>query len=326
MTEDVLSIKQKYTHWILSRENVVSVGVGIGFTAERARKELCIIVGVSKKVPCTQLLPSQQIPRYLEGIRTDVQEVGVIRALQCRADRWRPAPGGVSIGHAHVTAGTLGCLVQRDGTPLILSNNHVLANSNRARPGDPILQPGAYDGGNPRDPIATLEDFIPIRFELTPSDCPVTRLLAKWISRVSALCGSKVRYRAVQESSPNIVDCAVARPLSEDLVSNHILEVGFPLGVTEGEPGTFVKKSGRTTGLTEGVVTQAHVTVKVLYGPALAIFEDQLAGPLPSQGGDSGSVVLTRQNEVVGLLFAGSEQVSVMNRIQSVMQLLRVSL
>jgi hypothetical protein len=48
--------------------------------------------------------------------------------------RMRPAQGGVSIGHYKITAGTLGCLV-RDGKggTYILSNNHVLANSQRKR-------------------------------------------------------------------------------------------------------------------------------------------------------------------------------------------------
>jgi hypothetical protein len=50
-----------------------------------------------------------------------------------------------------------------------MSNNHVLANSNAAQPGDPIWQPGKYDGGGSADQIATLEQFIPIGF---PGDTP----------------------------------------------------------------------------------------------------------------------------------------------------------
>jgi hypothetical protein len=52
-------------------------------------------------------------------------------------------PAGISIGHFRVTAGTLGCLVQdRDGNRFILSNNHVLADENKAEVGDVILQAG----------------------------------------------------------------------------------------------------------------------------------------------------------------------------------------
>src|SRR3546814_8805883 len=55
----------------------------------------------------------------------------------------------------------------------ILSNNHVLANSNNATPGDAVLQPGPFDGGtDPADRIASLSRFIPITF-----DPPVPRVL-----------------------------------------------------------------------------------------------------------------------------------------------------
>ena len=69
--------------------------------------------------------------------------------------RLRPAQGGFSVGHYQITAGTLGTccydLSPFPGIPsryYILSNNHVLANANNARVGDPILQPGPYDGGS----------------------------------------------------------------------------------------------------------------------------------------------------------------------------------
>lgn len=60
----------------------------------------------------------------------------------------RPVPCGVSVGHPQITAGTLGCLVRNaKGQLFILSNNHVLSNSNSAQLGEPILQPAPSDGG-----------------------------------------------------------------------------------------------------------------------------------------------------------------------------------
>ena len=51
----------------------------------------------------------------------------------------------------------------------------MLANSNEASPGDPILQPGPYDGGKyPDDHIANLEEFVPISFDEQASDCSLT--------------------------------------------------------------------------------------------------------------------------------------------------------
>jgi len=59
--------------------------------------------------------------------------------------------------------------------------------------------------------------------------------------------------------------------------------------------------------------------VDVQYGGGrIARFTDQLlAGPM-SQGGDSGSAVLDQGNRLVGLLFAGSDNSTIVNQIQHV--------
>jgi hypothetical protein len=69
------------------------------------------------------------------------------------------------------------------------------------------------------------------------------------------------------------------------------------------------------------------VTVDVQYGTNLvARFTDQLMAGAMSQGGDSGSAVLDDRNYIVGLLFAGSDQTTIINRIEHVFQLLNLSL
>src|SRR3989442_14775772 len=91
--------------------------------------------------------------------------------------RERLALGEVTIGNVQITAGTLGVLARRNGRPVILSNNHVLANQNAGRVGDPILQPGPADGGRLQDTIARLVDFVPIQFkEREPG--PIAQFLA----------------------------------------------------------------------------------------------------------------------------------------------------
>jgi len=241
----------------------------------------------------------------------------VIRALQSRKDKWRPAPGGVSIGHKDITAGTLGCLVRQDGQTFILSNNHVLADSNAGRFGDPILQPGPADGGVLADQIATLEAFIPIHFEGDSSLCPITQTVESTLNWILELMGSSHRFRTYQDTS-NLVDAAIARPT--DSVEKTILDIGEPTGIIQGALGMKVKKSGRTTELTHGVVQQINATVRVGYGGnRTALFTDQLITDTRSAGGDSGSTVLNENNFLVGLLFAGSDTISVVSTIQNVM-------
>jgi len=88
-----------------------------------------------------------------------------------------------------------------------------------------------------------------------------------------------------------------------------------------------VRKSGRTTGLTSGQVTVIEATVDVDYDGKTARFDGQiLSGPM-SQGGDSGSLLVTAAGlRAVALLFAGSAQTTIYNPIGEVLELLGLDL
>src|SRR3990172_7884567 len=94
-------------------------------------KELAVVVSVKQKLPMSQLVAADMVPKTLGGVKTDVIETGEIVAFQDPKQKMRPARPGVSIGHYQITAGTLGCLVSKNGQTFILSNNHVLADSNK---------------------------------------------------------------------------------------------------------------------------------------------------------------------------------------------------
>jgi hypothetical protein len=273
------------------------------------------------------------IPKNIDTIPTDVIEVGEIRALQAHTDRWRPAPGGVSIGHYQITAGTLGTVV-RDRTTndrLILSNNHVLANSNNADPGDPIIQPGAADGGQANeDTIAHLERFCPIQFSIDEGVCDLANTFVNAGNALAQLLGSKHRLQAFQTdpAATNLVDAAVARPINDADILDEILEIGEISGKVDAVLGMPVRKSGRTTEFTTGEITVLDATVNVSYGIGrIARFEGQIVtGPM-SQGGDSGSLLVADDSlQAVGLLFAGSEQTTIHNPIQAVLDCLEVNI
>jgi hypothetical protein len=232
------------------------------------------------------------------GIPTDVVEIGEIDAFPFKG-RYRPAPGGVSVGHFKITAGTIGCLVRKGNALCILSNNHVLANVNSGAIGDPILQPGPIDGGTiPADVIGKLLQFIPINF-----------------------------------AAPNKVDCAIAQT-SPTLVSALDKAYGkINLPVVPAALNMMVQKCGRTTQFTRGRITDISATIRVSYGTAgSAVYQNQIiiqsltATPF-SQGGDSGSLIVTAQTkQPVGLLFAGSTSHTIANPIQAVLAALGVTI
>lgn len=338
MATRVVDVRQavRENRWnLLDRRNVVAVGVGRKVVQGQQTDQLAVVVSVIAKQGRDVLRAREQVPPVIDGIPTDVVRTGPIFAFQSRTGRVRPAPGGVSIGHVSITAGTLGCVVQKNGRRYILSNNHVLANSNDAAVGDPVLQPGAADGGqDPADRIGRLSEWVAIEFEADgggETPCPIGNTIAMPLNVAAALAGSRTRLVAVRGDSAaaatNLVDCAIAEPLDDADVLNDILQIGTPKGIAEGTLGMSVKKSGRTTGLTTGTIQQVDVTVQVSYGPGrVATFVDQLMAGGMSQGGDSGSVVLNDANQLVGLLFAGSVNSTIINRIQNVFQALQVSL
>lgn len=320
--------KARNSSALMSKQRVVSVGVGHKYTkGERIGDEMCVVVGVTHKIEQEHIQAEDLVPRKVDGVFTDVVEIGKIRALG-RTDKVRPAMGGVSIGHPDVTAGTFGCLVWKGATPFILSNNHVLANSNDASIGDPILQPGPYDGGTMQDQIGQLRAFSKINFgEIPGTDCKITPVILAFFNIFAEAFGRKTRLAAFQKQEvTNLVDAAIAEPLEPNLVDPDILEIGVPQNVEGAYIGMPLEKSGRTTGYTEDAVMQLDVIADVDYGGKVARFERQIMAGNMSAGGDSGSVVVTPDKHAVGLLFAGSDQVTLMNPIDAVLTALSVGI
>src|SRR5439155_671775 len=257
------------------------------------------------------------LPSVLDGIPVAAQVTGMIVAFSDPTKRARPAPLGFSVGHPAITAGSIGArVVDGAGNVYVLSNNHVLANSNDATIGDAELQPAPFDGGtDPSDRIGTLFAFKPIDFS----------------------------------GGNNTFDAAIALSDRDSLSNATPLDDGYGMpnsaiyGDANGD-GTFddeaallglnVKKYGRTTKLTHGQITGINATVDVCYEVFIFIcvksarYVDQLVitpGGF-SGGGDSGSLIVTDDatSNPVALLFAGSSTQTIANRIDLVLNYFQV--
>jgi hypothetical protein len=124
------------------------------------------------------------------------------------------------------------------------------------------------------------------------------------------------------------VDAAVAKPLNDDDVLDEIIDIGVVQGIIEPALGMSVRKSGRTTSFTTGQINLINATVNVSYGSGrTARFENQLVSGPMSQGGDSGSLMVSGDSlQAVGLLFAGSEQSTIFSPIQALLDCLDVTI
>lgn len=310
----------------LLKKDLTAVGIGYKTVGGKRTEELCVVCSVVIKKGVGELSPKKLIPGKIKGIKTDVIETGTIKALH--TERHRPAVGGISVGHIDITAGTLGCVVKKADTRYLLSNSHVLACSGDANLGDDILQPGTHDGGTSvNDHFAELSAHVPIHFSGAIAGCPISRVFVWGINKLLQLIGSKTYLQAMKQSETNLVDAAIAQPLKDSELSDEILEIGKIKGAKSAILGMKIKKSGRTTQVTTGEVTQVDVTVRVQYGEGkIAEFSDQIMAGKMCEGGDSGSAVVTDDNYIIGLLFAGSDTSMIACRIENVFDLLDCSI
>jgi len=307
--------------WNLWRRITGCVGVATGHkeTAGADTGGDAVVFFVREKLPLA--LVRRPVPLRVGGVQTDVVATGRIEALRetnvaptvrsVNTKRMRPAQCGCSIGHPKVTAGTLGAIVACKGTPYSLSNCHVIANSGDASIGDPIIQPGRYDGGNvTRDVIGHLQRWAPIKYNARVS----------WLSWL---------WRWFGHVNPeNEVDAAIAAMRTGHAVGLIVGQGPQPREICTPCIGMGVQKVGRTTGHTRGRIKYLRATIDVGYGGGrIATFRNQIVSNVPSAGGDSGSHVYTtdRPTRSVGLLFAGGRDTTIINPMARVCELLRVS-
>jgi len=225
--------------------------------------------------------------------------------------RYRPIVGGVSVsGPWSQATGTNGMTVidAKDQELAALSNDHVYGFS----PGVGVvtcMQPGTADREQFTDPTARFGTLKRVADDLSKPD--------------------PLSYAGIYVD--HYVDSAIAKPDQPELLSKEILEIGVPKGVKASYLNLPVQKSGRTSGLTKGKITAEHATVFVGYQNPMNYFYrkkmvDQILTSKMLDAGDSGSILLTEDGYVVGLGFAGSDQVSVFNRWENVERLMQVKL
>jgi len=71
---------ERYADDLMTKANVVGVGVGMRKRDGEFTDEKALVVLVSEKMPVAQLAEEDVIPSELDGIPTDVQETGVFTA------------------------------------------------------------------------------------------------------------------------------------------------------------------------------------------------------------------------------------------------------
>ncbi|NJN26166.1 MAG: trypsin-like serine protease [Cyclobacteriaceae bacterium] len=281
----LMEVYNKVKDKLRSYPNVVSVGIGLKEKDGKLTDEGCIKIELKEKKSEKDLDPKDIIPKELEGVPTDVI-VYKERVLSgtCTVDTssHRPITGGIRIsnyrnGSGRGGSGTLGVMAQlnSDNSWVILSNHHVLYGDS-GQDGDDIGQPW-----------------------VGCSWCCKTNVIATNVNKNEAL------------------DCAIAKVNDDIAISNVMEDIGSIAGNGSAAPvnGEKVRKRGATTGYTSGTISFINVGTN-----EITVDPNPAGGPANNPGGctnyeagvtvftnpgDSGSVYINDNGEVVGLHYAG---------------------
>lgn len=179
--------------------------------------------------------------------------------------------GGVSIGHLLAkTVGTLGGIIRAGNQKYAVSTAEIIAPEG-AQLGDAIVQPSIAD--SPKKVYS--------------------------LGKLSVI--SKLGF-----GSLNDLDAAIATVDSELPTTPRIKEIGRPNEVSDPELGVAVRKTGRSTGFTEGKIFSTDVRIKVRREDKLYTMQDQFivmadAGEFAKRG-DEGAFIFDNNNDFIGMI------------------------
>ncbi len=296
------SVMNVFTHSIKAavssaRHNVHSVGVGKKIVDGKITETSAVRIYVAQKIDDSFLSKEDRLPKNIDGIPTDIIESPPAFLTPAepacttnRQKQQRPMIGGISIAHKDVTAGTIAyfCRSVKIGDDpqkiYVLSNNHVLADVNKGKTGDDIYQPGPLDGGKPAaNKAAKLHRFVKL---------------------------------ILDGKTSNQVDAAIGEVTVD--IKKQLCKIGKISGTAKAVEDMQVRKHGRTSGYTEGVITDESINSLVGMDHndpnVVALFTNQMRieriDPFAAfgLGGDSGSLVVEKSSKkAVGLYFAGPD-------------------
>jgi hypothetical protein len=310
---------------------VVGVGIGLKEKDGELTDQICFRVYVTEKKSADELAPEEHVPKIVQGFPTDVLKVYNLRPTQGFVElrdlsEHRPLKGGVAIStqvmtEKHHEYGTLGWFATKvsDGSTVILTNAHV-------------LWPDLWNGMPPQ--------------VLTDPD-----KLTQPIYDKTCCCEYHVIGQRIIGLKNDDVDCAIGSLAEEkpaltigNRSTNRTLRVDGTDVAAVGDP---VRKIGARSGYTEGTVIDiggavGNVTLpaggttkvrlhQIIVWPVttnVTYIDDHVGQPAFDNEGDSGSVLIDDQNNIIGLIFSGdpmtsNRSIAIANHIDRVLQALK---
>lgn len=267
--QDILVVKEQHEAELLALPHVHAVGIGY---AAPDSQQLAIWLHVEPNAPSDYLSDRTEIEGHpLKILRIEQSKMIPTEALEVDGNKYRPLEGGCQIlvgpetsGNRANVVGTLGCLA----IDRIEAKHYPCILSNHH----------------------VLQHTYVFQNSATGGDC-IGEVTRKVLS--DDVDGGICRINT--EHVAKIIDIGEVTG-TYDVTINDIQGQGYP-----------IRKRGRTTRLTNGFITQLNLTATV-QGSGHIFRNQYFITPTPEQpvfvqGGDSGSVLVNMNNEVVGLLW-----------------------
>jgi hypothetical protein len=306
---------------IMKYKGVIDVGIGSRKRNGELSEEMTLRVHVWNKVSKDALAAPDIVPAEVLGIPTDICEIECVNVMGQFTDKERPLKGGIKVG-----IGTLGCFANKkaDGKLVLLSNAHVLYDS---RASATVYQPDVsiccccIDNSigtvldkeravvyNDKNPVSGKMDAAIAEIKL-PADCD-----SPYIANKIRDLGRYEKVGGVDTFVPGDGYITGVAPQyhfagDKDTTGQH----NRP-GPTTVKMNEEVRKVGYVTGLTHGTVTGIN-DVKLatdLDGKTTRLYKEIITvtsadvDEMFVDSGDSGSVLINKQNQIVALVFAGT--------------------
>jgi hypothetical protein len=351
------SLKEKINQLFVETPDNVSVAYGNKTTNNEKTGERAIIFMVDKKKPIDELLPNEILPQEIEvgGViyKTDVVEVGIIKAMACDpttlgqcygwqttppSNRYitRPIQGGVSLSsknnQGHV--GTLGFIAVDIETQAIVgvTNNHVaigdafytternLAGVLQNESSDNAYQPGESSTLPISWKVGEVVRYVPIYLPTSPNAYS-NRVDGALISLTSSTISNSVSFKQLGLTGIFPMPFATTSELDNLLVTNPPLySTGRTTGPKEGNPcGLIIETIGAYANV--GGYKIQGATTNVFFSDLISFTRINRDCLYPIYPGDSGSALIANFNgvwKIIGLCFAGSDTVGIACRIDRV--------
>lgn len=318
---------------------VLAVGIGLKESGRKFTEEISYRVYVPVKKDLAELKPEEIIPALIDGIPTDVltpysvlNDSGVCGEERMTLGLKRPLVAGIAVSGDSDSYGTLGWFGKLDdGTDVLLTSKHVL-----------------YDDTNQTDrrKLKTAQ----------PRLAGSATALCAGSGNDNVIGESVIGIRDIHPSSDTSVDCAIARinpEFAQDIVlritNDSTREVLSVRGTASAVIGDSVRKIGARSGFTRGSVIHIgdiavsatsdseETAVAVRQGQLLIIpdpsesyrvMEGGICKPAFTNSGDSGAVILNRDDRIIALNWGGDRTtgnvgITVACKIQNVLDKLR---